>query len=451
MERVTKLLSQLSSDTSCTIDGSAVTLSNPLNEFINRILGTPGIPQADNLVDSRMRTNEALYKLNVMEMSMKLTPEQIMMKNELRKSKDKMDRIWNQCQKNPKAKMELQIMENAWRENLRSVQPEFKSLKRAKKIEEINYKRYIVNLKRNFKINEKDAERIVRYITLDYGIIPGEDVIYDYIYPNGVKKFLKEVVIPKEKLSPEYLNIPIIDIVKMILEKKYNEFRNIIKSKGDISAEDADLLLSHIGFYARTGYFMHETELTESEILAPHINAYEEIGSSDFLTDRIIEIYNRRTGIDIKNIYSKKLKSNEPYYEYLTPKIIKEVLKPLKLTETVLKLKEKPILTKSETSQYIESIVDLYKFVFEDSDSGFFVSPKLVEKHYKILNKLKKTKNLKYIDDLEESLSNIYKYIETRNAGVVDHLGLELYEVVATPLGYYIQLLKKLRKPTSKL
>lgn len=117
MNRITGLLEQLSGP-SCSVDGAAVTVSNPLNEFINHILETPGAPQASTLVESRIRTTDALNELNAMSEVMSLTPEEIKMKKELQRSKDKMDKIWDQCQKNPKAKQELKSMEKAWEESL---------------------------------------------------------------------------------------------------------------------------------------------------------------------------------------------------------------------------------------------------------------------------------------------------------------------------------------------
>jgi len=97
MDRVTNFMSQLTGP-SCTVDGAAVTVSNPLNDFINHIL-------------------VALKKLNEMSESMSLTPEELTMKKELQRSKDKMDRIWDQCQKHAKAKRELDTMEKAWQES----------------------------------------------------------------------------------------------------------------------------------------------------------------------------------------------------------------------------------------------------------------------------------------------------------------------------------------------
>jgi len=61
MERVTNLFSQLQGG-SCTVDGSAVNMSNPLTEFVNRWLGTPGA-RSCSLPESKKRVSRVVNEM----------------------------------------------------------------------------------------------------------------------------------------------------------------------------------------------------------------------------------------------------------------------------------------------------------------------------------------------------------------------------------------------------
>lgn len=129
MDRVTNLFSQLQGG-SCTVDGAATGLTNPLTEFVNELLGLKSGTRACSLQDSIKRVDKALKKLNEMSKTMSLTPEEQQISGELLRSRQEMEVVWNRYKQDLDFKKKVDTMDKAWKDALNQVKKQQKLKKK---------------------------------------------------------------------------------------------------------------------------------------------------------------------------------------------------------------------------------------------------------------------------------------------------------------------------------